>query len=257
MASTRNVDDDGWCPPLVNGDAHQQYAKASPFPHIVVDSFCDAAATLAVERELRALPQAVWDAHRDPLAKELPQQRRKTSIKDARVMPPATRAMVELFASPAMIAWMERTTGIPALHADSTLMGGGVHRVDDGGSLAVHADFNVHPDNQRHRRVNAILYLNDAWTPACGGELELWSAAPDDRTRLLRCERRIEPLLNRLVVFNITDDAYHGHPEPWRGGADLPRLSLAFYYYTDDRPAHERSPPHWALWKQRPDGIGW
>ena len=54
------------------------------------------------------------------------------------------------------------------------------------------------------------------------------------------CAHKIEPISNRLVIFRITNDALHGSPEKWLAPENYSRLSLAFYYYTDDRPEHEK-----------------
>jgi len=68
---------------------------------------------------------------------------------------------------------------------------------------------------------------------------------------MTKCIHKIEPILNRLVIFKITDDAFHGHPEKWMAPIEYPRLSFAFYYYTDERPEEEKAPFHWALWQKR------
>ena len=55
-------------------------------------------------------------------------------------------------------------------------------------------------------------------------------------------------MFNRAVIFNITDDAYHGHPEPLNCPEDQARYSLALYYFTEDRPDEEKNEEHSALW---------
>jgi len=147
-----------------------------------------------------------------------------------------------------MIHYLESITGIKGLLADGELLGGGLHKMDRGGHLAVHADFNIHINTGHHRRINALLYLNPNWESEWGGQLELWDGA------MSRCWNKVEPILNRLVVFRITDDALHGHPDPMMSPEGISRYSLAFYYYTQDRPEDEKSPFHWALWQRRPDG---
>jgi hypothetical protein len=72
-----------------------------------------------------------------------------------------------------------------------------------------------------------------------------------DRT-MSRAERRIEPTFNRIVIFSITDTAFHGHPEPLRCPAGRTRRSLALYYYSNGRPEPERSESHSTLWQTRP-----
>jgi Rps23 Pro-64 3,4-dihydroxylase Tpa1-like proline 4-hydroxylase len=135
-------------------------------------------------------------------------------------------------------------TGISDLRPDPTYLGGGVHVSMPGGKLGVHADFNLHPETGMHRRVNALIFLNDGWDPAWRGQLQLW---PRD---LKSPEVSVDPVLNRMVAFTITDDAFHGVPEVIACPPDRRRFSLALYYYTVDRPQEEKAPFHWAAWQQ-------
>ena len=137
-------------------------------------------------------------------------------------------------------------TGIKNLIADSYFDGGGMHQIQPGGKLAVHADFNKNSGTKLDRRLNALLYLNRDWKPEYGGELELW-----DRD-MTRCRKKIAPLFNRLVVFSTTDFTFHGHPEPLKFPAGTTRKSLALYYFTNGRPADEISDAHSTLFRARP-----
>lgn len=92
--------------------------------------------------------------------------------------------------------------------------------------VGVHADFNLHARLNLQRRLNVLIYLNQDWPSAFGGELELW-----DRS-MGRCKRSIAPLFNRCVIFNTDDDSFHGHPDPLRCPEERSRCSIALYYYT-------------------------
>ena len=107
---------------------------------------------------------------------------------------------------------------MPDLKPDPALVvGGGVHNTEQGGKPSIHADFNLHPQTGKHRRLNALLYLNKDWREEYGA-LELW-----DR-EMQRCVRTAAPIFNRLVVFRITDDDVHGNPDPWNGPPGYSRL---------------------------------
>ena len=113
-------------------------------------------------------------------------------------------------------------------------------------SFGVHVDFNWLTRFQLHRRVNCILCLNKDWDESYGGHLELWNF---DRTE---CVAKILPIFNRMACFTTSDFSFHGHPDPltcpeWRS-----RQSLALYYYTVTRPAHEISEAHSTIYKARP-----
>ena len=114
-----------------------------------------------------------------------------------------------------------------------------------GGHLAVHIDFNR--DSARHlRRVLSVLYYVPAtWDAAWGGELELW-----DRART-RCETRIAPLRDRLVVMAYGEDHWHGHPEPLRCPEGHLRAVVAAHYYAATPDADGDAAAHGAIWTSR------
>ena len=221
------------------------FQGASPFPHIVIDDFLNVEDLKRVEQEIRNMDPDNWydkfsnflHINNEP---DSDFQSKKKALNIRAQIPTYSKSVIELFESREMLDFIEQITGIEHLIPDDTLLGGGIHRTDTDGRLAIHADFNIHPVSKKHRMINALLYLNTEWSPSLNGELELWSKD------MLHCVHKIPPLLNRLVLFKITDDAFHGHPQPWKG--QNPRLSFAFYYYTDDRPEEEKSPFHWALW---------
>ena len=104
------------------------------------------------------------------------------------------------------------------------LRGGGFTRFKRGGALGVHADFNFYPRLNLYRRLNLLIYLNEDWPEAWGGDLELW-----DREGK-RCVQRISPVFNRAVIFDTSNFSYHGHPATAsvsrRAGAEVSRALL-------------------------------
>jgi len=76
-----------------------------------------------------------------------------------------------------------------------------------------------------YRKVNLLVYLNEDWEKAWGGELELWKSDVSSKFK------SIVPQFNRAVLFNI-EDAPHGHPDPLQCPEGECRRSLAFYYYS-------------------------
>ena len=137
-----------------------------------------------------------------------------------------------------MLLWLEALTGIEGLIPDPYFGGGGLHQIEPGGFLKVHADFNVHPKLKLDRRLNVLVYLNREWRDEYGGHLELWDR--DTST----CRVKILPLFNRTVIFSTTDTSFHGHPHPLTSPAGMSRKSVSLYYYTAGRPESERSAPH-------------
>lgn len=228
----------------------QQFLNAKPFNFIVIDNFLDPLLVKEIELELRTLPPEDWfdkDSNFRYINNQpdCDTQSKKIALNIRKQIPEKTNGTIDFFASDEIIKFIENITDIPNLQSDPFMLGGGVHKTTRNGHLSIHCDFNIHPQTKKHRRVNALLYLNSNWKPDYNGQLELWN------NDMQSCAHKIDPISNRLVIFRITDHALHGSPEKWLAPENYPRLSLAFYYYTDDRPEHEKSDFHWAMWFKR------
>lgn len=215
------------------------YLDAIPYPHIVIDGLFDEDILASIVAEFPKPTDIGWINYKN--AREV----KLASNKDEH-FGPYTKLMLYHLNSAPFLDFLSQITGIKNLIADSYLDGGGMHQIQSGGKLAVHADFNRHSGTKLDRRLNALLYLNRNWKPEYGGELELW-----DRD-MAKCQKRIAPLFNRLVVFSTTDFTFHGHPEPLKCPDDMTRKSLALYYFTNGRPVDEISDAHSTLFRARP-----
>ena len=214
-----------------------RYRSAWPFPHAVIDGLIPAEVARACHEEFAQARRDHWQLYTDD------GNTRKFALSDESLMGPITRHLVAQFNGRAMIEFLQELTGIPGLVGDPHLVGGGLHELGPGGFLRVHADFNVHPLLRLDRRLNLLLYLNEAWDERWGGELELWDAQMQGRAD------PIVPELGRVVIFNVTDESLHGNPSVVRCPPDRARRSLAFYYYSNGRPEAERSDPHSTLYQ--------
>lgn len=214
----------------------EQYRNNHPFPHIQIDGLLPEEVLRGIINEFPGPGDIEWKD-------KTHQYSRKAACEDLSRMGPVTRDLIMQMNCGVFVDFLERLTGISGIVADPHLAGGGLHQIRPGGFLDIHADFNVHPRLELERRLNALLFLNDDWREDYGGHLELW------RTDMKKCEARILPVANRLVIFNTTDTAFHGHPEPLRCPANRTRNSIAMYYYTRDRPGQEKTKPHSTLYK--------
>ncbi len=200
-----------------------QYHSARPFPHIVLDNFIN--------------PDLAKDAHDNfpkPNSGEWIQYKhvneQKLGKRDRTAIPELHLAIIDALNSRRFVEWLSELTGIKYLIADPSLEGGGLHQIECGGFLNIHADFTAH-QHQKHwaRRVNVLLYLNDNWKEDYGGHLELWARD------MSKCEKKILPVLNRCVIFNTDRDSFHGHPHPLNTPEGTTRKSIALYYFTEER----------------------
>lgn len=224
-------------------EAGAAYRTADPFPHVVMDGLFDAAFLRDVVDEIPAARDEAERRRED----QAQLQERKRAVNDPSLFGPASLLLTTTLMARPFLAMLESLTGIPGLIPDPYFRGGGFHEIARGGKLAVHADFNIHSIMKVRRRLNLLLYLNEGWQPDWGGRLELWD------TGMTACRVAVEPVFNRMVVFNTTDESYHGHPDPLVCPEDVQRKSLALYYYTAEG---AEAAAHSTLWRDRPDDAG-
>ena len=205
---------------------YEQYLSAAPFPHIVLDGVFPEEALDLVLREFPQPQSAAWKKYKN-------YQEKKLEIQNEEKLTDNILLMLYQFNSAPFLRFLERLTGIDHLLPDPYFFGWGLHLIMPGGKLGIHADFSRHRYLPLERRVNVLVYLNKDWQEEYGGHLELWN---EDMTQ---CVQRILPAYNRMVIFTITDWAFHGHPEPLTCPIGLSRKSIALYYYTVGRPQGE------------------
>ena len=204
----------------------EEYQKAKPFPHVVIDNFLPEYVLDAILTEFPQVDAIDWQKFDRPAEKKL-------ASRNELQMGEATRSLLYQFNSSTFIDFLETLTGIDGIIPDPHFEGGGLHQIQRGGFLKMHVDFNHHARLRLDRRLNLLVYLNKEWQEEYGGHLELWN---HDMTQ---CEQKILPIFNRCVLFSTTDFSYHGHPEPLTCPDSRTRKSLALYYYSNGRPASE------------------
>lgn len=214
------------------------FASSLPFPHIVLDGLFAQSTLRQIVAEFPSPKGMQWRSFDTPNEKKL------GFFHEVSALPTVTKEFLYLMNSFEMLLFLEQVTGIEGLVPDPYFGGGGLHQIERGGFLKVHADFNWHPKLRLDRRLNMLIYLNEEWEEEYGGHLELWDES------VTRCVQRILPVFNRTVVFATTDRSFHGHPEPLACPPDMTRKSLSLYYYTNGRPEEERSAPHDTLFRE-------
>ena len=205
-------------------DSAEIYRSNTPWPHIAFDNFLP---TAVAESALQLFPdpkEVSWYAHTDI------HQRKKLVFETVEKLPPGLRDLLYFLNSHPMLNFLETLTGIEGLLGDPTYSGGGLHQIERGGILEVHADFTWHTQLRLDRRINVLLYLNKDWHEDYAGHFELWN------TTMTLAEKKILPLFNRCVIFNTTSHAYHGHSAPLACPPGRSRKSLASFYYSNGRP---------------------
>lgn len=155
----------------------------------------------------------------------------KYTLNNSERIPENLKILFDTIHSEEFVKTVSDISGIENLKTDGKRWGGGLHMTKEGGYLSVHKDFNILPtsypeDFQMLRCMNLIGYLNSNWGKEDGGELEFWDLKGESSKIC------IEPRFNRWVLFD-TRENFHGHPYPYKGKS--PRISIASYYYKEER----------------------
>ncbi len=130
------------------------------------------------------------------------------------------------FAFPDFTKFLNILTGIDDLELDVDFLEGGYTTVERGGHLQVHKDFTHSRRTGLERRLNFFVYLNDDWQEEWGSSLSLWDIKTGNKVSSYL------PIGNRCVIFQASNIAYHGHPEPLLCPKNVSRKSFGLYYYT-------------------------
>ncbi len=222
----------------------QQFSSAQPFRYVVIDGFLDPAFCAQLIADFPPFQKRYSVNERGETG-------RKAAVSKLDAISPAYARFDTLMKDPEFLALAGRITDIPNLLYDSEYIGGGTHENLNGQELDFHVDFNYHPSTHFHRRLNLIVYLNERWEEGWGGSLELarnpWAAGPED-------VRTVLPLANRAVVFETTENSWHGFRRVTlpAAGETISRRSIAVYFYTKERPVNETAPSHATVYYQRP-----
>ncbi len=183
---------------------------SDPFPYIITDDFFPYETALQLESEFLPYHDPAWYCYNNAIEK-------KKTLNLWHRFPAATyRIMQELCLS----------TSHGAV-ADIGLHGAGWHIMEDGGNLNPHLDYQVHPKLGLLRKWNLIIYLSSDYKKKYGGELGFWRGDEKAPTELAVT---IEPKFNRAVLFDTTQNSWHGLVTPFTAPAGVYRKSLAVYY---------------------------
>jgi hypothetical protein len=205
--------------------AVKRWGDSKPFPHIFVDDFFSMDTARQLEIEFPDINSSCWFEYNSQI--EI-----KKTCNNWGVFPPHTYKIISLLMEKKFTTFLSETLlgGVP-LYADMGLHGAGWHIHGSGGKLNTHLDYSIHPKLNLQRKLNLIVYLNSNWKPSWGGSLGLWGNDSDKNPGKLI--KTIDSIFNRAVLFDTTQNSWHGLPEPITSPPGELRKSLAIYYLID------------------------
>lgn len=200
-------------------------AVSFPFDYHVIDNFLDKERARKIEQEFPDFYSPIWFEYNSPLEV-------KRACNNWYHFGPETYKLFCELNSPEFIERLKKITGIQTLYPDIGLHGGGLHMMSSGGKLNIHLDYSLHPKLKLQRKLNLILYLTEEWESEWGGSLEFWSHN-QELNKPNKKEVAIENIFNRAVIFDTTQNSWHGFAEPIQCPDNQYRKSIAVYYLTD------------------------
>lgn len=213
----------------------EEWVAARPFSHVVIDHFLQDGIIRGVDAEFPSYDGDGWYSYDNPLEV-------KKALNNYDKFGGTTYRLVQFLYSPAVVAALGALAGCE-LFPDIGLNGGGLHAHRRGGRLNPHLDYSLHPKLGLQRKINLIVYLTPEWDPAWGGALGLWAHdAEKNAPGLLTA--RVDCLFNRALLFDTSQNSWHGLPEPITCPPEAQRRSLALYYLCEpgrDTPARGRA----------------
>lgn len=215
-----------------------------PYKHVVIDNFFTSELAEICLTHFPKPNDPTWEKTNDT---DIEVKQRTTWASEFDI-PEGLVDAVRILNSSLFLKAMGELMDIPKIVPDPYFTGGGLNETYRGGLLDVHVDGNYHDASGLNRRLNAIVYLNKNWQPHWGGEFGIYDGKGEV------CVKKVEPLFNRLVIFDSHDYSFHGLPDPLNFPENESRKSIILYYYTKaPRPSNQVAveEPHSALWKKR------
>jgi hypothetical protein len=194
----------------------------TPFRHWVIDNFFDENLASGLESDFPDFRSDKWFLYDNPLEN-------KKALNDWNLFPELTYSIFNFLYSPVFVNFLSDLTGV-RLFPDSGLHGGGWHIHGNGGNLNPHLDYSIHPKIHLQRKFNLIIYLSNNFVDlSTGGQLGFWG-----HNSILNAPgflmKEILPLFNRAVLFDTSQNSWHGLSQSIVCPDSVYRKSIAIYY---------------------------
>jgi 2OG-Fe(II) oxygenase superfamily len=192
-----------------------EYLLAKPFPHLVIDNFCD---SLKIEALYNKIPELNNKSRDYMFAKN------KFEKSNYRELGEEFEELYNDLDSKRMNDFLSFIAN-EDVFVDPANHGGGLHQGKQNSFLDMHLDFNYHPLKKGwYRNMNLLLYLNKDWKPEYKGHLKLVDLRTGEK-------KEIEVPFNRMIIQQTRAYTLHGYDK-----TNFPensyRTSIATYAYT-------------------------
>lgn len=196
----------------------------TPFDHCVIDDFLPIELANDLNKEFPFYDSDVWFNYKNKIED-------KKVLSDWRKFPEKTYQTFSFFNSNFILEALSNKFDI-RLYSDYGLHGGGWHIHGNGGKLNPHLDYSTHPYLKQQRKLNLIIYLCEDWQENHGGHFGLWSHDVESK-KSGELKKEIPVGFNKAVIFDTTQNSWHGLSREVNTPPNIYRKSLAVYFLCD------------------------
>tara|TARA_A100001388_G_scaffold59093_1_gene40800 strand:+ start:706 stop:1506 length:801 start_codon:yes stop_codon:yes gene_type:complete len=207
---------------LSSDSIREEYLKSNPFPHVILDEFFDLDLASQIASEFPDYDDKSLDLYSNSIEE-------KRLINNWNKFGEVTYSAFSYLCSNHFVDLVKfLVPDSSELIPDVGLHGGGLHMHSAGGKLNVHLDYSMHPKLKLQRKLNLLVYLTPDWDNRWGGSLGLYNnesdRAPGELVKI------VEPIFNRAILFDVTQNSWHGLPSEIKCPEGITRNSIAIYY---------------------------
>jgi Rps23 Pro-64 3,4-dihydroxylase Tpa1-like proline 4-hydroxylase len=199
------------------------HIQQNPFLHIEIENFFPTDVANKLYNEFPSFDSDLWFNYKNKIED-------KKLLSDWRKFPKQTYQTFTFLNSDLLLSTLSNLIGC-SLHADHGLHGGGWHIHANGGKLNPHLDYSIHPMLKLQRKLNLIVYLCKDWDDSYGGHFGLYEQ-DKEKVRAGKLVKEISMGFNKAVIFDTTQDSWHGLSREINCPESKYRKSLAVYYLT-------------------------
>jgi Rps23 Pro-64 3,4-dihydroxylase Tpa1-like proline 4-hydroxylase len=182
------------------------YSK--PYNVWVIDGFLKSEVNESILKDWPDPNSSVWHGgHKNIGEKENILETGMIAIDKREDIPNSSLLVLDYFHSENFKNIIEQITNIQNLIIDETRRWAGVRSMLKNSKQMIHSDADIHPESGLKKKLTLIYYLNKDYNRERDeGCLEIW----DDNVSEKIIE--IEPINNRLLIFEDSSKSYHGVP---------------------------------------------
>lgn len=203
------------------------YQNTKPFPHVSVDDFLEDDFALKIQNEILSIEDNAWDRYNNPFEQ-------KYTLRDKYNFPINCKKLFDILTSDAFVNKLSSIVGTQLIN-DPDRNWWGIHKYSNGDYLDIHSDAGNHPKTGQKKHVTLGIYLSKNWGKENAGQLEIWDgeSVVNNDAKIHTKITSFVPLFNKLVLFNNTNNAWHGNPDPVKCSKDSTRIFVTLSYLSE------------------------